>query len=63
MGMYYDRLQNKRYNSFNNASLKRLCLEAERLKRWRADGLPCKDNSTNLQNVCVNARENLNGSD
>ena len=63
MGMCNDRLQNKKYNAFNNATLKRPCLEAVRLKRWGAVGLPCRDNSTNLQNVCVNARENLNASD
>ena len=63
MGMCDDRLQNNKYNSFSNATLKRLCLEAERLKRWRADGLPCRDSSINLRSVCVNASESLNDSD
>ena len=63
MGMCNDRRQSMRYNSFSNATLKRLCLEAEKLKRWREDGLPCKDNSINSPNVSVNASANLTGFD
>ena len=63
MGMCHNRLQNKKYSASKNATLKRLCLEAERLKRWRADGLPCKVSSINSRSVCVNASESLTGSD
>ena len=63
MDMCNDRWQNRRYNSSSNATLKRRCLEAERLKRWRAGGLPCRGNSINSRNVCVNASENLTDSD
>ena len=58
-----DRWQSRRYNSSNNATLKRLCLEAESLRRWLAGGLLCRGNSINSRNVCVNASENLTDSD
>ena len=63
MDMCTDRWQSRRYNSSNNAKLKRLCLEAERLRGWLAGGLLCRDNNTSSLNVCVNASVNLTDSD
>ena len=63
MGMCNDKRQSRKYNSFSNAMHKRLCLEVERLKRWREDGLQCRDNSINSRSVCVNASANLTGFD
>ena len=63
MGRCNDRRQSRKYNSFSNAMRKRLCLEAARLKRWREDGLQCKDNSINSRSVYVNASANLTGFD
>ena len=63
MGMCDDRRQSRKYNSFSNAMHKRLCLEAARLKRWREDGLQCRDNSINSRSVCVSASANLTGFD
>ena len=63
MGMCNDRRQSRKYNSLSNAMRKRPCLEAERLKKWREGGLPCRDNSINSPNVSANASANLTDSD
>ena len=63
MDMCTDRWQSRRYNSSNNATLKRLCLEAERLKRWRADGLPCRGSSINSPTASANLSADLTDSD
>ena len=53
MGMCNDTWQNKKYNSSNNATLTRRCLEAGRLTRWRVDGLLCSSSSIYSRNVYV----------
>ena len=63
MGMCNDKRQSRNYCSFSKATLTRLCLRTERLRRWLAGGLLCRDNSINSRNVCVNASENLTDSD
>ena len=63
MGVCNVKRQSRNYNSFSNAMHKRLCLEVARLKRWREDGLRCRDNSINSRSVCVNASANLTDSD
>ena len=63
MGIFNDTWQNKKYNSSNNATLTKRCLEVARLTRWRVDGLLCSSNSIYSQNVYVTVRKSWTDSD
>ena len=63
MGMCNDKWQNKKYNSSNNDTLMRRCLEAGWLKRWREDGLLCSSSGIYVQNVYENSRTSWTDSD
>ena len=63
MGMCNERWPSKRYDSSNNATPKRPCLEAVKLRKWHADGLRCRVNNINSLNVFENVSANSTGLD